>query len=141
MVARRSFAIQILEQLTKALEDMSDEDFDQMMQGDLQASFSRSSATPRKSVQKRDGAPISEEKLRSVHARLISASSREEGQSIVSEMFEHKEDLFAFAKYLDLPVQRKDKVERIRDKIVTDTVGRRLSGEAVRGGFGKEQSN
>ena len=74
--------------------------------------------------------------LEAVHARLTAAGSREEGQRIVEESFADKERLFAFAKWLDLPVQRNDAARRIRDKVVTQTVGRRLSGRAVRGGAG-----
>ena len=74
--------------------------------------------------------------LEAVHARLTAAGSREEGQRIVEEAFADKERLFAFAKWLDLPVQRNDAAQRIRDKVVTQTVGRRLSGRAVRGDGG-----
>ena len=69
-------------------------------------------------------------------ARLAAAGSREEGQRIVEEAFAGKERLFTFAKWLDLPVQRNDAAKRIRDKVVTHTVGRRLSGRAVRGDGG-----
>ena len=55
---------------------------------------------------------------------------------VVEQSFADKERLFAFAKWLDLPVQRSDAAKRIRDKVVTQTVGRRLSGRAVRGGAG-----
>ena len=136
MDVRRVFAIQVLEQLARALQDMSDESFDELMKGELQASVSFVRSAPRRSDRRKRVAPISDETLRFVHARLTSASSREEGQRIVKEAFEHKEDLFVFAKYLDLPVQRKDAADRIRDKVVTHTVGRRLSGKAVRGDFG-----
>ena len=138
MDASRSFLIKALEQLTKLMRELSNEDFERLMKGELQPSISFSRLAPRASERRKRITPVSEETLRKVHERLSAAGSREEGQSIVAETFEHKEDLFAFAKFLDLPVQRKDKAERIRDKIVTHTVGRRLSGEAVRGGFGKE---
>ena len=134
----RSFVIQVLEQITKLMQEMSNEDFERLMKGELQPSISFSRLAPRAPERKKQTIPVSEEALRKVHEKLTGASSREEGQSIVCEAFEDKEELFVFAKFLDLPVQRKDKAERIRDKIVTHTVGRRLSGEAVRGGFGKE---
>ena len=55
------------------------------------------------------------------------------GQRIVEEAFAGKAELFAFARWLDLPVQRNDAAKRIRERVVTHTVGRRLSGQAVRG--------
>ena len=58
----------------------------------------------------------------------------------MEEAFAVKEQLFGFAKWLDLPVQRNDAAKRLREKVVTHTVGRRLSGKAVRGGTGVNAS-
>lgn len=138
MATPRLLVIQMLEQLNRAMRELSDADFERLMKGELRAGISFSPMGRRASDRSKRRTPASEETFRDVHSRLSSVNSRQEGQVIVGEAFGHKEDLFAFAKFLDLPVQRKDKVERIRDKIVTYTVGRRLSGEAVRGSFGKE---
>ena len=144
MDPRRAFVIQLLDQVAKALRELSDEDFDKLMKGELEASVSFGKPPSRKPKRRRSLAPApapaaaraADEALEAVHARLTAAGSREEGQRIVEEAFADKERLFAFAKYLDLPVQRKDAAKRIRDKVVTHTVGRRLSGRAVRGGAG-----
>ena len=140
MDPRRAFVIQVLDQVVKALRELSDEDFDKLMKGELEASVSFGRPPSRKPNRRRALAPAAagaaHEALEAVHARLTAAGSREEGQRIVEEAFADKERLFAFAKYLDLPVQRNDAAKRIRDKVVTHTVGRRLSGRAVRGGAG-----
>ena len=136
MDARRAFVTQVLDQLIKALRDLSDEDFDRLMTGDLEASVSFVRPSPRNRNRRPAAAPADDAALAAVHARLTAAGSREEGQRIVEEAFADKERLFAFAKWLDLPVQRNDAAQRIRDKVVTQTVGRRLSGRAVRGGAG-----
>ena len=135
MDARRAFVTQVLEQLIKALRELSDEDFDRLMTGDLEASIAFVAPASR-NRKRQASAPAEDEALEAVYARLTAAGSREEGQRIVEEAFADKERLFAFAKWLDLPVQRNDAVKRIRDKVVTQTVGRRLSGRAVRGGAG-----
>lgn len=140
MDARRAFVTQVLEQFIKALRDLSDEDFDRLMTGDLEASIAFVRPASRGKSRRRAVAPAmaveSDAALEAVHARLTAAGSREEGQRIVEEAFADKERLFAFAKWLDLPVQRNDAAQRIRDKVVTQTVGRRLSGRAVRGDAG-----
>ena len=125
--------IQLLEQLARALQNMPEEDFDKLMKGELQASVSFSQSVPKESGQRKRVITNSDATLQAVHARLTSATSREEGHRIVKEAFEHKEDLFGFARYLDVPVQKKDATEKIRDKVVTHTVGRRLGRQAVRG--------
>ena len=65
--------------------------------------------------------------------RLMSATTREIGADIVSESFPQKNSLFAFAQFLNLPVQKKDKTERIRERIVSATVGAKLASQAIRG--------
>ena len=140
MDARRAFVTQVLDQLVKALRDLPDEDFDKLMTGDLETSISFVQPASRAKGRRRAAAPAmavqSDEALEAVHARLTAAGSREEGLRIVEEAFADKERLFAFARWLDLPVQRNDAARRIRDKVVAQTVGRRLSGRAVRGGAG-----
>ena len=136
MDARRAFVIQILNQLIQALRELSDEDFDRLMTGDLEASIAFVEPAPRHRNRRPPAAPADDAALEAVHAQLTAAGSREEGLRIVEEAFAGKERLFAFAKWLDLPVQRNDAAQRIRDKVVTQTVGRRLSGRAVRGDGG-----
>ena len=138
MDARRAFVAQVLEQLARALRELSDEDFDRLMKGELEASvsFVRPAARQQKRRQAVPPAAAADEALEAVHARLAAAGSREEGQRIVEEAFADKEGLYRFAKWLDLPVQRNDAAKRIREKVVTHTVGRRLSGRAVRGDAG-----
>ena len=46
-----------------------------------------------------------------------------------------KDDLFAFAKYMHLGVQRKDGQKRIRDKIVDATAGSRIRSDIIQGGY------
>ena len=136
MDARRAVVTQMLEQLVKAVRDLSEEDFDKLMQGELEASVSFVRPAVRKRQRRQTGAPAEDAAFGEVQARLTAASSREEGQRIVEYAFAGKAQLFAFAKWLDLPVQRGDAATRIRDKVVTHTVGRRLSGQAVRGDGG-----
>ena len=136
MDVRRAVVMHVLEQLVKAVRELSDEDFDKLVQGELEASVSFVRPATRKRQRRQAVAPAADEALEAVHAKLTAAGSREEGQRIVEAAFADKERLFAFAKYLDLPVQRTDTVKRMREKVVTQTVGRRLSGQAVRGDGG-----
>ena len=133
MDAWEELATETLDQLNKGLEELSDEDYDKLMKGELQVSVSFVRPPARKATRRQAEAPVADEAFGDVQARLAAAGSREEGQRIVEESFARKERLFAFARHLDLPVQRTDTVKRMREKVVTHTVGRRLSGRAVRG--------
>jgi len=136
MDARRAFVTKVLGQLVRALGELSDEDFERLMRGELEASISFVRPSARQPKRRKAGQLVADAAFGEVQARLAAAGSREEGQVIVEEAFTGKEQLFGFAKWLDLPVQRSDAARRIRDKVVTHTVGRRLSGRAVRGDGG-----
>ena len=136
MDERRGAVMRVLEQLVRTVRDLSDEDFDKLMAGELEASVSVGEAAAKAAKGRKADLPVADAAFGEVQARLAAAESREEGQRIVEEALAGKEQLFAFAKWLDLPVQRNDAAKRIREKVVTHTVGRRLSGKAVRGDGG-----
>ena len=133
MDAWHELATEALEQLNKGLEELSEADYDKLMTGELQVSVSFVRPPARKATRRQAAAPAADAAFGDVQARLAAAGSREAGQRIVEASFARKEKLFAFARWLDLPVQRTDTVKRMREKVVTHTVGRRLSGQAVRG--------
>ena len=134
MSTRQSVLGDLLTEIAKAVREMSDDEFEKLVNGELRTSisFTREDDSV-KSTKLRSA--ISDENLRSVHTRLSAAQTREEGYHIVQECFSVKEQLIAFARFLDLPVQKRDRVDKIQEKIVTSTVGRRLGGEAIRGGY------
>ena len=136
LVAEMLEMIGRIEHLLNAVLELSDEDFDKLMKSELRAPVSSARAAAKKPKRGKADTPVEGEAFEGVHARLTAAVSREEGQRIVEEAFVVKAQLFGFAKWLDLPVQRNDAAKRIREKVVTHTVGRRLSGKAVRGSAG-----
>lgn len=125
----------LLDDVAKAVRNMSDAEFEKFIKGELRPSITFKALNSRNKSRKPPfSTAISKEELNSVQAKLNTVRTREEGYRIVEKAFPLKEHLFAFAKLLDLPIQEKDKAERIREKIVTSTVGRRLGSEAIRGG-------
>lgn len=126
----------LLDDVAKAVRNMSDAEFDKFIKGELRPSITFKALDSRNKSRKPPfSTAISKEKLDNVRTRLGTVRTREEGYRIVEEAFPLKEHLLAFAQLLDLPIREKDKFERIREKIVTFTVGRRLGSEAIRGGY------
>lgn len=138
MSAQQSAFGDLLTDVAKAVRNMSDAEFEKFIKGELRP-FITFKASSRGSKSRNLPPSISEEELNGIQTKLNTARSREEGYRIVEEAFPLKERLFTFAKFLDLPIQKKDKTEKIREKIVTSTVGRRLSSEAIRGGYSPKQ--
>ena len=120
MNAQQSALGNLLADVAKAVRGLSDDEFEKRGSGGKSRKLSPA---------------VSEEELRNIQMKLDAAQTRDEGYCIVKEAFPLKESLFAFARFLDLPVEKKDKIERMQDKIVAFTVGRRLNSEAIRGGY------
>ena len=116
MDAWQELATEALEQLNKGLAELSEADYGKLMTGELRVSVSFVRPPARKATRRQAEAPVADDTFGDVQARLAAAGSREEGQRIVEEAFARKERLFAFARYLDLPVQRTDTVTRMRGK-------------------------
>ena len=114
----------------RAIRELSEEDFQELMK----------SAHPRVGVSRVSRKPLASNRPKvdqsdfdRILSHLMVASTREIGVEIVNESFPRKDSLFAFAKFLDISVQRKDKIEWIRERIVSATVGAKLASQAIRG--------
>ena len=130
----------LLSDIARAVQKMPNDQYRKFVKGELRPTISFEEkngpmkARPVKS-RRSSSAAVPEQELHNVRAKLDMAQSREDGRRIVLDAFPERERLVAFAKFLDLPVQKGDKAEIVREKIVTFTVGRRLSSEAIRGGY------
>jgi hypothetical protein len=65
--------------------------------------------------------------------QLRSLASREQGDMLLRQKTPNRDGLEALARYLQLPVQRDDTLERLRAKIVENVIGSRLRSEAILG--------
>lgn len=88
----------------------------------------------RKKYQKRPQAPKSSEYYDDIKRTLQGLSSREEGNELLLREDLKREGLETLARSLQLPVQRDDSVERLREKIIENLIGSRLRSNAIQGG-------
>lgn len=65
--------------------------------------------------------------------RLQECQLREDGLAVLSETFKNKKELEQFAKFLEVMVLKRDKVDQIRRKIIEATVGAVLRSNAIQG--------
>ena len=130
----------LLSDIARAVQKMPDDQYRKFVKGELRPTISfeeKNRPMKTRPVRPREASTsvVPEHDLHDVRAKLDMVQDREEGHRIVLDAFPERERLFAFARFLDLPVRKGDKAESIREKIVAFTVGRRLSGEAIRGGY------
>jgi hypothetical protein len=71
--------------------------------------------------------------LNQIESALRGMKSREDGALFLSEKKFNKNGLVTLAKHLDLPVQQRDNMKHISEKIIETTIGYRLDSQAIRG--------
>jgi hypothetical protein len=71
--------------------------------------------------------------LREIVVKLRDLPSRDAGVAFLHVQAPTRRALEVLARFLQLPVQRDDTVERLRTKIVESTVGSRLRSDAIQG--------
>jgi hypothetical protein len=86
----------------------------------------------RKRVNPSEGKPATLD-LSDIAAQLRMLPSREAGEALLRTKGRNRSALEAIARFLQLPVQRDDTVERLRAKIVENTIGSRLRSDAIQG--------
>jgi|25_taG_2_1085351.scaffolds.fasta_scaffold01182_6 hypothetical protein len=122
----------VFNSLSRAIDKLSEDEILDVESGNFEINFLFSG---KRSVAKkdRDKASLDESVLNRVNNLLNKASTREEGVLILEEHLKGRAELESFAKSIDVPVMKSDKVITIKEKIVDSTVGARLRSGAILG--------
>lgn len=124
----------LLAQVGRFLSTLSDSDVAGLISGEC-----RLAIEPTKGKRKRasgKGPDLSPATLEQVWTKLNSLESRTDGARFLAEMLPTKAGLEALAKFADLPVQRRDTLDVLRDRIVESAIGFRLRSRAIQGELG-----
>lgn len=122
----------IFNSLSRAIDNLSEDEILDIESGNFEINFLLSE---KKSMVKKnkDKLYLDESVLSKVNNLLNEASTREEGVLILEEHLKGRAELESFAKSIDVPIMRSDKVITIKEKIVDSTVGARLRSGAILG--------
>jgi hypothetical protein len=71
--------------------------------------------------------------VQAIATELQTLQTRDAGDALLRERVPNRSGLEAIARFLQLPVQRDDSVDRLRAKIVENTIGSRLRSDAIQG--------
>ena len=129
--SQKEIVIGFLKELMSHLQTVEDAQFETLMSGQAKLEFnivpiSKAAVEPRKNEEIEDFAKNAAEKLHGI-------GTREQGDQYLESLYRTKEDLLKIAKYLDLPVQKKETIQQIKDKIIESTIGFRVRSAAVQG--------
>ncbi len=123
----------LLRQMASTLERASSGDVEALLSG--QAEFVISGRDIRHSEKKDVGQNhrILSSKLEGLVSQLKTLDSRDGGLSLLVKADLTKKELEKLARLMDLPVLREDDSEKLRLKIVEQSIGARLNSLAIRG--------
>lgn len=125
MPSKRSELATILRRLADYVDSHSDEDL---------APIFKHAATlvqPEERPKKPPPSKLPPPDTRAIAAELQTLQSRDAGNALLLDKVPNRRGLEAIARFLQLPVQRDDTVERLRAKIVENTIGSRLRSDAI----------
>ena len=127
MPSKRSELANILRRLADYVDNHPDEDL---------APIFKQAATLMQSSKRQKESPyprLSPPNVQAIVTQLQSLQSRDDGDTLLREKVPNRSGLEAIARFLQLPVQRDDSVDRLRAKIVENTIGSRLRSDAIQG--------
>ncbi len=127
MPTKRSELANILRRLADYVDNHPDEDL---------APIFKQAATLMQSPERQKKSPhprLSSPNVQAIVAQLQTLQSRDAGDTLLREKSSNRNGLEAIARFLQLPVQRDDTVDRLRAKIVENTIGSRLRSDAIQG--------
>ena len=121
------------DEIARAAERITDEQLEKLLSGEARLSVT---VRMKKSALNKETPPMSMAEYREdfddVRRRLASAKTRDECAVLTGYILPEKEDLFAFAKFLRIPVQWGESRNRLREKIVEMTAGARIDADIIR---------
>lgn len=122
--------------LAKELEKFSDEELADISSGKAKIKIDIiNSSTSKKSI----ACDIDYQKVKS---DLNSFQTREEGLEYLNLQCKTKKELTALAKIIDIHVQKSDKIDQLKEKIIESTIGFRLRSAAIQNkSIADEKSN
>lgn len=75
----------------------------------------------------------STKELAGIRQALNEAHSRQSALALLAERCPSKDSLLQLSRYLDLPAQKRESIEKLQERIVEGTIGFRLRSRAVQG--------
>ncbi len=120
----------VMRGLIETMRTWTDEDLAAFLAGDRDVTVRVPRPAPRR---RKLGGATRPAEVERVRGALGTMETREEGVAYLERMALNRDDLRALVSALDLPEQRADNMEQLRNRIVEALIGYRLRSRAIRG--------
>ena len=129
--SEKRIVVELLRDLATKIQLLDEKEYEGLVNGSAQIEINIGPKEKTKGKEKRE--PISETQMIDIRRVLELSNTREEGAALLKEKCSTKEELTRLAKFLDLPVQKSDKIGQISERIVEATIGYRIRSAAIQG--------
>lgn len=123
--------VALLHDLTRQIQALDGEEFDKFLAGELKLEIRISEKSRPARRGKRKQLSIGE--LERLQGALRETDTRERAQELIDDSLHTKEELFQFARVLDIPVPKAAPVGHLKARLIEATVGFRIRSAAVQG--------
>lgn len=124
----REAASLLLRELAKKVRELSEEEWTAISRGAFRVRIELTGKPTRRIVP-----PSPNFNAEGVAATLRDLDTIDAGMSLLARECPTRDDLVRLARYIDVPAEKRDTIERLRERIVDGTIGYRLRSEAIRG--------
>lgn len=129
--SQKDVLVRLLRELAKQVQSLDDQEFGNILTGMANIELRIISQGQNKGRLKR--VKLTEPQMLEMRNALEKMKTREEGAKLLKEKCKTKEDLISLSRYIDLPVQKHDKVEQLLERIIEATIGYRARSAAIQG--------
>ena len=130
MKTQKKDLVKLLKEITTKIKSVSDDDFSKWINGELDLKIQ---FIPKKQKKEKQKPTKSKEEYGIILEKLQSFPTREQGHQFLLSSFPNKSNLEGFARFIDVPVIKRDNIEQLRDKVIEATVGAIIRSNAIQG--------
>lgn len=129
--SQKDVLVGLLRDLAKQVQALDDQEFENILTGMAHIELRIISQGQNKGRLKK--VRLTESQMLEIRNALEKMKTREEGAKLLKEKCKIKEDLISLSRYIDLPVQKSDKVAQLSERIIEATIGYRARSAAIQG--------
>jgi len=129
--SQKDVLVGLLRDLAKQVQALNDQEFENILTGMAHIELRIISQGQNKGRLKK--VRLTESQMFEIRNALEKMKTREEGAKLLKEKCKIKEDLILLSRYIDLPVQKSDKVKQLSERIIEATIGYRARSAAIQG--------
>lgn len=129
----RDLIANVLSKVAQAVKRLDEAELEAFTKGEFQVELVVGNEHAKKTRRRKESTSLSDDSCREITQMLNEMDDRQKGLTLLNDRCPTKDGLVQLTRYLDLPLQKKEPVDRLTEKIIEATIGYRLRSRAIQG--------